>query len=74
MHTLIRGVRVFDGAQVIPRTDVLIDDDSIAVYKSQRVDVEIDGLGKTLIPGLIDAHTHKRRWGPRAGIDLRCND
>jgi imidazolonepropionase-like amidohydrolase len=58
MHTLIRGVRVFDGAQVIPRTDVLIDDDSIAVYKSQRVDVEIDGLGKTLIPGLIDAHTH----------------
>jgi imidazolonepropionase-like amidohydrolase len=58
MHTLIRGVRVFDGAQVISRTDVLIDDDSIAVYNGQHVDVEIDGSGKTLIPGLIDAHTH----------------
>jgi hypothetical protein len=38
--------------------DLLIDGDHIVGYESGRADIEIDGTGKTVIPGLIDAHTH----------------
>ncbi|MBE3014399.1 amidohydrolase family protein [Microbispora sp. NEAU-D428] len=58
MRTLIRDVRVFDGERTIPRTNVLVEDDLIAEYDGRRVDVEIDGTGRTVLPGLIDAHTH----------------
>jgi cytosine/adenosine deaminase-related metal-dependent hydrolase len=58
MRTVIRHVRVFDGADVIPGTDLLIDGDHIGVYENGSADIEIDGAGKTVIPGLIDAHTH----------------
>lgn len=59
-RTLIRDVRVFDGFRTIPRADVLIDGDRISGSDSDAVrpDVEIDGTGRTLLPGLIDAHTH----------------
>ncbi|WP_405614791.1 amidohydrolase family protein [Streptomyces sp. NBC_01508] len=66
-RTLIRDVRVFDGSRAIPRADVLIEDDHIAELDADvdRVDVdrvdadvEVDGTGRTLLPGLIDAHTH----------------
>jgi imidazolonepropionase-like amidohydrolase len=58
MRTVIRHVQVFDGAHVIPPTDLLIEGDHIVGYESGRADIEIDGTGKTVIPGLIDAHTH----------------
>ncbi|XVQ87137.1 hypothetical protein ACQP2K_06890 [Microbispora siamensis] len=58
MRTLIRDVRVFDGERTIPRANVLVEDDLIAEYDGRRVDVEIDGTGRTVLPGLIDAHTH----------------
>lgn len=58
MRTLIRGVRVFDGTTTTERADVLIDGDRIAAPDDAPVDAEIDGTGKTLLPGLIDAHTH----------------
>ncbi|WP_336208662.1 amidohydrolase family protein [Nonomuraea sp. LPB2021202275-12-8] len=58
MRTLIRDVQVFDGERALPRTDVLIVDDRIAEPDGQRADVEVDGSGRTLLPGLIDAHTH----------------
>ncbi|MBW4717223.1 amidohydrolase family protein [Saccharothrix obliqua] len=58
MRTLIRGVRVFDGSLTTARADVLIDGDRIAEPYGQPVDVLVDGAGKTLLPGLIDAHTH----------------
>ncbi|MFI7067790.1 amidohydrolase family protein [Kribbella sp. NPDC050124] len=58
MRTLIRAARVFDGERTTPRADVLIDGELIAEYDGQPVDVEVDGAGKTLLPGLIDAHTH----------------
>lgn len=60
MRTLIRGVRVFDGERTVPSADVLIDGDRIAAPGTgfTGADVEVDGTGKTLLPGLIDAHTH----------------
>jgi len=59
---LVRGARVFDGVRVIPRADVLVRDGRIAdvgtaVRASDGVRV-VDGTGKTLLPGLIDAHMH----------------
>ncbi|NRQ36529.1 amidohydrolase family protein [Nonomuraea sp. NN258] len=61
--TLIKDVRVFDGERTIPRADVVIRDDVIeAVSRSPlRTDAwthRVDGAGLTLLPGLIDSHTH----------------
>jgi imidazolonepropionase-like amidohydrolase len=58
MRTLIRGVRVFDGERALASADVLIEDDRIGVPDGGRVDVEVSGAGRTLLPGLIDAHVH----------------
>ncbi len=58
----ITGVRVFDGARVIPDATVVVRDGTIgAVGADVPVPAGttiIDGRGKTLLPGLIDAHTH----------------
>lgn len=58
---LFQHVRVFDGSKVIPDTDVLIEKGLIkevgANLPAERAKV-IDGTGKTLLPGLIDAHVH----------------
>lgn len=58
MRTLIRDVRVFDGERAVASADILIDGDLIAEPDGHGADVELDGAGKTLLPGLIDAHTH----------------
>lgn len=60
--TLIRNVRVFDGETVSGPVDVLVADGRIASLGAARAapagaDV-VDGTGMTLLPGLIDAHTH----------------
>jgi imidazolonepropionase-like amidohydrolase len=57
MRTLIRGVRLFDGERTTAQTDIVIDGDRIGTPDG-RADVVVDGAGKTLLPGLIDAHTH----------------
>jgi imidazolonepropionase-like amidohydrolase len=64
--TLIKDVRVFDGQAVHEHRSVLFDKGVIvdadfrgAAPQGARV---IEGAGRTLLPGLIDAHTHAFRW------------
>lgn len=72
----IRGVRVFDGRDVMPAANVVVRDGRIAaVGKAVAIpdDVPVrDGHGKTLLPGLIDAHVHvfdrARRDALRFGV------
>jgi hypothetical protein len=57
---LIQNVRVFDGERVVPRANVLVRDGAIVSLGSEQppgVEI-IPGEGRTLLPGLIDAHTH----------------
>ena len=61
-QTAITNVRLFDGTRVVPHATVVIDGTRI-VAAGAKVAVPagatvIDGSGKTLLPGLIDAHTH----------------
>ena len=62
---VIRGARVFDGRKVLEETDVWVESGKIkAVGKNLKVTLgvmAIDAAGDTLLPGLIDAHTHA--WG-----------
>ncbi|MEO1523856.1 MAG: amidohydrolase family protein [Planctomycetota bacterium] len=57
-----QGVRVFDGEKTITKTNVLVADGVIQEIGAS-VDAPdgakvIDGTAKTLVPGLIDCHTH----------------
>lgn len=59
---LIRNVRVFDGERVLENRDVWVENGLIARVGDRNesavpADV-IDGNGRTLLPGLIDAHVH----------------
>ncbi len=64
--TVFRAVRVFDGVSVVDSTDVVVQDGIIvAMEPDAEVPVGatvIEGTGRTLVPGLIDAHTHA--FGP----------
>lgn len=69
----VRDVRVFDGEKFIDRATVVVRDGRIdavardvALPKGLNV---IDGRGKTLMPALIDAHTHD--WGDAQRDALR---
>ncbi|MYM87861.1 amidohydrolase family protein [Rugamonas sp. FT82W] len=62
---LIRDARVFDGEQMHAKRSVLVTDDKIvdadfhgAAPAGARI---VDGAGRTLLPGLIDAHVHAYR-------------
>ncbi|MFD9889962.1 amidohydrolase family protein [Amycolatopsis sp. NPDC059027] len=59
-HFVITGARVFNGADSLGIVDVEVADGRIASVAGRRPEgVElIDGTGATLLPGLIDAHTH----------------
>ena len=69
----IRNVRLFDGTRVVPNATVVISD-GLIVAAGPKVTVPegaqvVDGTGKTLLPGLIDAHTHV--YGPALERALR---
>ncbi len=63
-QTLITNVRVFDGKTdgLSPSTNVLVEKNLIkeigSDIKADDGAVEIDGDGRTLMPGLIDGHAH----------------
>lgn len=59
---VFRNVNLFDGSRVIRRTTVLVRDGMVRAV-GQGIEIPasaevIDGSGKTLLPGLIDAHVH----------------
>lgn len=60
--TLIRNVAVFDGTKLHAPQDVLIDGPVIVAVGSALGTpagaTVVDGSARTLLPGLIDAHTH----------------
>jgi len=62
---VIRNARVFDGRKVFGQADVLVQDGKIqAVGKNLKAPSDIKVIaasGDTLLPGLIDSHTHA--WG-----------
>jgi imidazolonepropionase-like amidohydrolase len=70
---LIRDVRVFDGARVRENAQVLVIDGRIraigAKLQAPAGIATVDGRGKTLLPGLIDSHTHS--WGEAQRDALR---
>lgn len=57
---VIRRVRVFDGERLLPPTDVEVRDGRVVALGEPVADdlPGIDGRGRTLLPGLIDAHVH----------------
>ena len=63
---LIRDARVFDGEQMHAKRSVLIKDDKIvdADFRGRAPAGAhiVDGAGRTLLPGLIDAHAHVFRF------------
>jgi imidazolonepropionase-like amidohydrolase len=60
--TAITGVRVFDGDALIDNATVLIVDGRIAEVGAELALPDgteiVDGRGRTVLPGLIDAHVH----------------
>ncbi|MEZ4425834.1 MAG: CIA30 family protein [Gemmatimonadota bacterium] len=60
--TLIRDVAVFDGTSARGPMDVLVRDGRIGAMgpdlEVPAGSVVVEGRGRTLLPGLIDAHTH----------------
>lgn len=70
MRTLIRDIRIFDGVtQLASQGSVLVENDRIAkidtgngALADAAADRVIDGHGRTLMPGMVEAHAHLT-WG-----------
>ncbi len=64
VRTLFRDARVFDGTngECLPAADVLVEGGTIASMSATPLQADnariIDCAGRTLMPGLIDAHVH----------------
>ena len=76
-NTLIRNVQILDGTGVATQADELAIADgvierigSLSGYTAERM---VDGEGKVLAPGFIDAHTHDGQ-SPFRGARLTAED
>jgi imidazolonepropionase-like amidohydrolase len=63
---IIQNVKLFDGDSVIPSATVLVQENKVKeIIIDRTTEFEgnnvIDGRGKTIIPGLINAHVHAWR-------------
>lgn len=74
--TVIRGVRVFDGVETSSQPLTVVLQDGVVAAIGAEVPVpdgaeEVDGAGRTLVPGLIDAHVHTGDYDtPAQGVSL----
>src|SRR5688500_18277997 len=71
---VIRNVRVFDGESVADRQTVVVSDGTIVAVGGSAVAVppgaqEVAGEGRTLLPGLMDAHVHLPVFGSAAALE-----
>ncbi len=59
---VIRNARVFDGRKTLGQSDVWVENGKIKAFghnlKTPAGVKVVDGSGDTILPGLIDAHTH----------------
>ena len=64
-HFMVRNVRLYDGQTTQEKIDLLVENNRFKLIghniQNPANYPELDGTNKTLIPGLIDAHTHT--WG-----------
>jgi imidazolonepropionase-like amidohydrolase len=70
---IVRDVRLFDGERVTEHRSVVVRDGTIAQVGDSALAIPsgaqvVDGRGRTLLPGLIDAHVH---LSDSAQADLR---
>jgi imidazolonepropionase-like amidohydrolase len=72
MVTTITGVRVFDGERLTEHTAVRLAGGLIEAVGGPELlragDEQVDGRGRTLLPGLIDAHVHLLPGAPRQAL------
>lgn len=64
-RTVVRQARLFDSVagSMRPGTTIVVDDDRVVAVSQEGIDVgdvarEIDAGGRSVLPGLIDAHVH----------------
>lgn len=73
LSTAITNVRLFDGTRVVPKATVVFDKGLIVAAGPKAAIPDgaevVDGSGKTLLPGFIDAHGHS--WGAAPSRALR---
>ena len=67
--TAITNVRIFDGYKMSDLTTLVIENGLIA--DKTTADIEIDGKGGFLMPGLIDSHTHLT-WKANVKKSVQC--
>jgi imidazolonepropionase-like amidohydrolase len=68
--TAITNVRIFDGESVINNKTLVINGTYIQAVSGEAPSEAaiVDGQGKTLLPGLIDAHVHTDMSGLRDAL------
>jgi len=74
---LIRDVRIFDGQRVFEHRSVLLENGKISWIRGPKANTPnaqvVEGAGRTLLPGLIDAHVHIPAFGAEAVVRQSLN-